>query len=926
MISETHCLAKKAMAVIAAAFALCASADIGSLVVPAGETLTVTSSATYDTVTVNGTLIVSAGTLTATNAFRIADGAGATGTLIVTNSATIASAEGTLAVGVNGGSGLVSVCSWNNVCRFVELGEGGGASTIRYVSGSRIQSRYVTKKGSGTCRLEFMGGAVATGMQASFYIEEGELTLASIDGADISVMCASNNAGDHKLLASSGSGVMTTEGTGRFAFMIESYPTTMQLLVLDSSSRITWGHSGGFAFTGASDMKFLKANSPTCFDVGGAPAAVHLEGGWLDVNGARVAVKDLSGSGGVTNRAASAGAVVLGGDGEDHSLNGAWKWDFKTPLCKVGAGTLTYSGASFPGRVLVSNGLFRVSARHDVVYSHYRFVIDDCIGTAHDSMQLSEFRLLCGGQDVTSLRSGYTFGEGADDREASNQQGPGRALDGTFTTKWLTFKTGKYNAEETYKTNCWIQVDFASPRAISDYDWGTGNDWSYDQVGSRCRDPMKWRLLGSDDGETWTELDSRDIGRRNLARSAWTGPYSAMGSDEIAVGAISVAGGVFEVLGNIASSSIDQTGGQVRIGETGCVRLVNGDWLNPSFTADSAGTVVSDSTGTNRMNAASADFPCKVSVSSGTLAFARKLKEATLHRLFRFTIKKAHSATDCTQISRLTLFDASGNILSAGLSAARAGTSPASLEAGKCAYAANYAQGGSSSVANLFDENTSTKMCLTSLSMTDASDSSKWRVVHFRLSADATAPAVAYRMTTANDNTPARNPVIWTLEGSSDGGATWELLDSRSPGEFVNPTKTYTDYNGGVPFALRNAIMFDDIASAEVASMVISSGASAWARGTAIASHALEVDCALGGGTLESLEPAEGGALYLLNVPANASFNPYDIPLAVGSVVNPENLNTWTVYVNGTPKRSMKVGASANGLHVTRKGLCIIVF
>lgn len=926
MISGTHSLAKKAMSVIVAALAICASGDIGSLVVPAGETLTVTSSATYDTVTVNGTLIVSAGTLTATNAFRIADGEGATGTLIVTNSARIASSAGTLAVGVNGGSGLVTLCSVGNSCRFVELGEGGGASTIRYVSDSGMQSRHVTKKGTGTCRLEFMGGEVTTTMQDSFYIEEGELTLASIDGATISVICGSLTTGDHKLLNSSGSGVMTTEGTGRFAFTMESYPTTMQSLVLDSSSRITWGHSGGFAFTGASDMKFLKANSPTCFDVGGAPAAVHVEGGWLDVNGARVSVKDISGSGGVTNRAASVGAVVLGSDGEDHSLNGAWKWDLRTPLCKVGAGTLTYSGASFPGHVLVSNGLFRVSARHDVVYSHYRFVIDDCIGTAHDSMQLSEFRLLLGGQNVTSLRSGYTFGEGADDREASNQQGPGRALDGTFNTKWLTIKTGKYNAEEMYKTNCWVQVDFASPRAISDYDWGTANDWGYGQVGSLCRDPMKWRLLGSNDGETWTELDSRDIGRINLARSAWTGPYSAMGSDEIAVGAISVAGGVFEVLGNVASSSIDQTGGQVRIGETGCVRLVNGDWLNPSFTADSAGTVVSDSTGTNRMNAASADFPCKVSVSSGTLAFARKLKEATSHRLFRFTIKKAYSATDCTQISRLTLFDASGKILSAGLSAASAGTSPASLEAGKCAYAANYAQGGSSSVANLFDENTSTKMCLTSLSMTDASDSSKWRVVHFRLSADAMAPAVAYRMTTANDNTPARNPVIWTLEGSSDGGATWELLDSRSLDEFVNPTTTYTDYNGGVPFALRNAIMFDDIASVDVASMAISSGASAWTRGTAIASHALEVDCALGGGTLESLEPAEGGALYLLNVPANASFHPYDIPLAVGSVVNPGNLDTWKVYVNGVQKRSMKVGASANGLRVTRGGLCIIVF
>ena len=53
---------------IAAVLALSANGEMESLVVPAGETLTVTASATYDTVTVNGTLIVSAGTLTATNA------------------------------------------------------------------------------------------------------------------------------------------------------------------------------------------------------------------------------------------------------------------------------------------------------------------------------------------------------------------------------------------------------------------------------------------------------------------------------------------------------------------------------------------------------------------------------------------------------------------------------------------------------------------------------------------------------------------------------------------------------------------------------------------------------------------------------------------------------------------------------------------
>ena len=39
------------------------------------------------------------------------------------------------------------------------------------------------------------------------------------------------------------------------------------------------------------------------------------------------------------------------------------------------------------------------------------------------------------------------------------------------------------------------------------------------------RDPMTFRLLGSDDGETWTQLDSRNIGAKNITRRSWTGPY-----------------------------------------------------------------------------------------------------------------------------------------------------------------------------------------------------------------------------------------------------------------------------------------------------------------------------------------------------------------------------------------------------------------
>ena len=40
--------------------------------------------------------------------------------------------------------------------------------------------------------------------------------------------------------------------------------------------------------------------------------------------------------------------------------------------------------------------------------------------------------------------------------------------------------------------------------------------------------PWRFRLLGSDDGKTWTELDARSIGEKKIKRNAWTGPYSPL--------------------------------------------------------------------------------------------------------------------------------------------------------------------------------------------------------------------------------------------------------------------------------------------------------------------------------------------------------------------------------------------------------------
>jgi len=65
------------------------------------------------------------------------------------------------------------------------------------------------------------------------------------------------------------------------------------------------------------------------------------------------------------------------------------------------------------------------------------------------------------------------------------------AVDGSTSSKWLTFSpTG------------WLQVELAEPRPVT--------TWSLTSAGDAPeRDPREVRLLGSDDGQSWTEVDRR---------------------------------------------------------------------------------------------------------------------------------------------------------------------------------------------------------------------------------------------------------------------------------------------------------------------------------------------------------------------------------------------------------------------------------
>ncbi|MBK8475438.1 MAG: discoidin domain-containing protein [Opitutaceae bacterium] len=76
--------------------------------------------------------------------------------------------------------------------------------------------------------------------------------------------------------------------------------------------------------------------------------------------------------------------------------------------------------------------------------------------------------------------------------ENGTKEGVANLLDHSTSTKWLDFSG-----------TTWVQVSFATPRALEAYSLTSAND-------NPVRDPAAWTLSGSTDGVAWTALESRN--------------------------------------------------------------------------------------------------------------------------------------------------------------------------------------------------------------------------------------------------------------------------------------------------------------------------------------------------------------------------------------------------------------------------------
>lgn len=126
------------------------------------------------------------------------------------------------------------------------------------------------------------------------------------------------------------------------------------------------------------------------------------------------------------------------------------------------------------------------------------------------AVQVADFYFQLNGSDqawtgvsVTARGDNAVYAEVAD-----------KLIDGSTATKWLDFSNSGTPIT-------WVQFDFGAGNAktFSGYKWYTAND-------EDSRDPVSWTIQGSNNGTTWTTLDTRTNVSVTNSRNTIVGPFN----------------------------------------------------------------------------------------------------------------------------------------------------------------------------------------------------------------------------------------------------------------------------------------------------------------------------------------------------------------------------------------------------------------
>ena len=168
-------------------------------------------------------------------------------------------------------------------------------------------------------------------------------------------------------------------------------------------------------------------------------------------------------------------------------------------LTKIGAGALLLAGNNtYAGPTIITSGTVKLQG--PAAYQYYELSVTGAQGGS--IMQMSEFAIYSSGDNpANGTRVIPSGGVSANNGTWNSGEGPTNLLNntvyqGTYLGKYCDLITPTTSAPQ------YVVFDFGVPLRATGYDWATAND------SVPGRNPNNWTLLGSNDGTTWTTLDT----------------------------------------------------------------------------------------------------------------------------------------------------------------------------------------------------------------------------------------------------------------------------------------------------------------------------------------------------------------------------------------------------------------------------------
>ena len=346
------------IALCAATF-LCATARADDYTLAAGDSGTISSSTTYGTMSISGSLAVSGGAVVTATETALGGNAGDSAEIAVTGSGSKLDSQKVTIGGASGGTGKITATD-GGVIVIGKTTDDANRLTVALgavpASGNVIDALVL---GAGEHRIARL--ANSSGYPARILFAE--------TGARLAVKTSANSHWVNSFM----SGNWILEATAPVEIRLECPPNNT---LNDNGSKIITAGSGLFRVAGGSGTSKVAAEFGNTGGVTIDNGIVFtFANGKVDMSGLRGPLT-VNGTLGAGNNAVYGDGLVVGANGAvttsstqdfvfgsgdaDGSLSAAIPSSNR--VVKVGSGTLTVTGASSSGRLTVSNGTVKVSA------------------------------------------------------------------------------------------------------------------------------------------------------------------------------------------------------------------------------------------------------------------------------------------------------------------------------------------------------------------------------------------------------------------------------------------------------------------------------------------------------------------------------------------------------------------------------------